>query len=185
MFKVIKNKGKIVRAYQLGSGHAVLKSLTEQGKIKVLGDGRYEVFSQEARNGGSGHGQLAERGDWIKIDSQGCPYPNKREYFEENHRHVEGDIYEQLPKPLPAWTADCGMCKEVEYLMDKKGLRINRDSYEQYYSAQLWGTREVAARDAVLIFYSIAYDQSGQVADAEFNFVEKGEFERTYERCGE
>lgn len=46
------------------------------------------MFLQEALNGGSGYGQMDENGDWIKIDSQGCPYPNKKEYFEENHRYV-------------------------------------------------------------------------------------------------
>ena len=89
-----------MQAYQLGSNHSVLNQLITQGQIKKLGDGRYEVFSQEALNGETKHGQVAEKGDWIKIDSQGYPYPNKKEYFEENHRYVKGDTYEQRPKPL-------------------------------------------------------------------------------------
>lgn len=180
MFKVIKNKGETVCAYQLGSGHAVLKKLMAQGKIKNLGFGRYEVFSQEALNGRSGHGQLAEKGDWIKIDAEGCPYPNKKEYFEENHRYVEADIYEQMPKTLYAWTADCGMCDEIAFLIAKKGLKIEKDSYERFYAAYLWGTLEIANRDAVVIFYNIIYAKNGDVIDAEFNFVEKSEFDRTY-----
>lgn len=87
---------------------------------------------------------MAEKEDWIKIDSKGYPYPNKRKYFEENYRYVKDDIYEQLPKPLRAWTADCEMCAEVMFLINEKGLIINKDSYERFYSANLWATLEVA-----------------------------------------
>lgn len=180
MFKVIKNKGKMVQAYQLGSEHTVLYNLILQGKIKELKGERYEIFSQEALNGGSGRGQLAEEGDWIKIDGKGCPYPNKQEYFEKNHRYVEGDTYEQLPKQLLAWTANCEMCSEVAFLIATKRLKIDENSYDHYYSADLWGTHEVANREAVIIFYNIIYNKEGNVTDVEFNFVEKGEFERIY-----
>ena len=180
MFKVIKNKGKMVHAYQLGSNHSVLNQLIAQGKIKKLGDGHYEVFSQEALNGGTEHGQIAEKGDWIKIDGKGFPYPNKRNYFEENHRYVEGDTYEQLPKALQAWKADCEMCDEVMFLIEKKRLKIDKNSYDRFYSANLWGALEVANKDAVIIFYNVAYDQEGKITDVEFNFVEKTEFDRTY-----
>lgn len=180
MFKVIKNKGKMVQAYQLGSEHAILNQLIVQGKIKKLGDGCCEVFSQEAMNGKTEHGQVAEKGDWIKIDGKGYPYPNKRKYFEENHRYVEGDTYEQLPKPLRAWKADCEMCDEVMFLIEKKRLKIDKNSYDRFYSAYLWGTLEVANKDAVIIFYNVAYDQDGKITDVEFNFVEKTEFDRTY-----
>ena len=180
MFKVIKNKGKVVHAYQLGRDHPVLNQLIAQGQIKKLEDGRYEVFSQEALNGETEHGQVAEKGDWIKIDGKGYPYPNKREYFEANHRYVEDDTYEQLPKPLQAWNVDCEMCDEVSFLIKKKGLKIDKDSYERYYSAHLWGTDEVANKDAWIIFYNIIYDQGGKIKDVEFNFAEKTEFDRTY-----
>ena len=48
MYEVIKNKGKLVKAYQLGSDNAVIKELIRNGKICDLGDGRYEIYSQEA-----------------------------------------------------------------------------------------------------------------------------------------
>lgn len=48
MYEVIKNKGKLVKAYQLGSDNAVIKELIQNGKICDLGDGRYEIYSQEA-----------------------------------------------------------------------------------------------------------------------------------------
>ena len=181
MYKVIKNKGKQVMAYRLGTDHPVIKALTEEGKIVEIGDGRYSVFSQEAVNGGIG-GQIAMAGDWIKIDSKGFPYPNERKFFEENHRHIEGDVFEQIPQPLLAWDAGHEMCPEILFLVEKKGLIIDESSSDRRYSAELWGTTEVAAEDAVIVFYSISYDEAGKVIDAEFNFVAHEEFEKAYSR---
>ena len=61
MYEVIKNKGKWVKAYQLGSDNAVIKELMLNGKICNLGDGRYEIHSQEAVNGAVG-GEKATSG---------------------------------------------------------------------------------------------------------------------------
>ena len=41
-------------------------------------------------------------------------------------------------------------------------------------------TTEAAAEDAMIIFYSISYDDAGNVTDCDWNFVERGEFNRTY-----
>ncbi len=179
MFNVMKNKGKIVQAYQLGSNSAVINELMADGRIENLGEGSYAVHSQEAINGKVG-GEVAKVGDWIKIDSSGCPYPNDRAFFEANHRHMEGDTYEQMPKLLQAWDAECEMCPEVAFLVEKKSLVIDETSTAQRYSAELWGTREAAAADAVIVFYSISRDSNGCIIDANFNFVERGEFNRTY-----
>lgn len=179
MYEVIKNKGKLVKAYQLGSDNVVIKELMQNGKICDLGDGRYEIHSQEAVNGAVG-GEKAMAGDWIKVDSKGYPYPNDRMYFEANHRHIKGDIFEQFPKPLPAWDAKLEMCPEVTFLVEKKGLVIDKASSDRRYTARLWGTIEVAAEDAIIVFYSISYDDAGNVTDCDWNFVERGEFNRTY-----
>ena len=151
----------------------------EYGKICDLGDGRYEIHSQEAVNGAVG-GEMATVGDWIKVDSKGCPYPNDRAYFEANHRHIDGDTFEQLSKPLQAWDAKLEMCPEVAFLVEKKGLIIDEASTDRRYTAQLWGTTEVAAEDAMIVFYSISYDEAGSVTDADWNFVERSEFDKTY-----
>ncbi len=179
MYKVIKNKGKLIKAYQLGSDNAVIKELIQNGKIYDLGDGRYEIYSQEAVKGGVG-GEKAMAGDWIKLDSVDNPYPNDKEYFEENHRHIEGDIFEQCPKLLPAWDEKLEMCPEITFLVEKKGLVIDQESSERRYTAKLWGTTEVAAEDAMLVFYSIYYDETGNVVDCDWNFVERSEFDRNY-----
>ena len=183
MYQVIKNKGKLVKAYQLGNDNAMIKELMETGKICELGDGRYEIHSQEAVNGTAG-GEKAMASDWIKMDSKGRPYPNNRAYFEANHRHIEGDTFEQIPKPLSAWDAKLGMCPEIAFLVEKKGLIIDETSSDRRYTAQLWGTTEVAAEDTMIVFYSISYDDAGSVTDADWNFVERSEFDKTYSMIG-
>ena len=179
MYKVIKSKTQFVKAYQLGSDNPVIKSLMDEGKITVIGNGRYEIYSQEAIKGGVG-GEHAQTGDWIKVDNSGNPYPNKKEFFETNHSHVEGDVFKQLPKPVQAWDVNLEICPEIEFLVKKQGLIINEGSFDQRYTATLWGTKEVATKDAVIIFYSISYDKSRNIIDCDWNFVERDEFERTY-----
>lgn len=183
MYEVIKSKGKLVKAFQLGSDNAVLKELIKDGKICDLKDGRYEIYSREAVTGAAG-GEKAMAGDWIKVDSKGCPYPNDQAYFEKNHRHIEGDTFEQLPKPLQAWDAKLKMCTEMRFLVEKKGLIIDETSKNRRYTAQLWGTTEVAAEDAVIVFYRISYDDAGNVTDCDWNFVERAEFDKTYSIIG-
>lgn len=179
MYKVIKNKGKIVKAYQLGTDNAVIKALIKNGKIRDLGDGRYEIYSQEAVNGGIA-GEIAMVGDWIKLDGSGFPYPNNQEYFLNNHRYIEKDTFEQLPKPLLALDAKLGMCPELTFLMEKKGLIIDKASFDRHYTAKLWGTTEVASADAMIVLYSVSYDEAGNITDCDWNFVERREFDKTY-----
>ena len=176
---MIKNKGKIIKAYQLGKDKSVLGKLVESGKIRDIGNGRYEIYSQEAVNGAFG-GEIAKTGDWIKIDSKGYPYPNAREYFELNHKHIEGDTFEQVPQPLQAWNAKSEICPEVIFLVEEKGLVIDEASVDKRYTAELWGTIEVAAEDAMIVFYSIAYDKEGNITDCDWNFVDRSEFDKTY-----
>ena len=179
MYKIIKDKGKLLKAYQLGSENKVIDKLMAEGKICDNGNGQYEVYSLETVKSTTG-GEIASLGDYIKIDSCGYPYPNNKEYFEKNHRHIEEDTYEQIPKTLQAWDTKLAMCQEVTFLIEKKGLRIHETSQDQYYEAELWGTKEVAAADAMIVFYSISYDREGNVLDCDWNFVERSEFNRIY-----
>ena len=179
MFNIIKNKGKIVKAYQLGSEHVFIKGLLNCGKILDLGNGKYEVYSQEVINANE-RGEVAQTGDWIKVDGSKCPYPNDKNFFEANHRHIMDDTFEQIPKMLYAWDKNCVMCPEIEFLVKEKGLIIDKTSFEHRYSAPLWGTKEVAKADAVIIFYDIEYDAEGVVKDADFNFISRDEFEQIY-----
>ncbi len=183
MFRVIKNRGNILHAYRLGSDSPVLARLAAEGKIVQRKDGRYEIFSQEVQRSGAEHGELASAGDYVKLDSTGAPYPNDAAFFEANHRHLSGDMYEQLPKVLLAWDAKEPMCEEIRFLIREKGLVLDPACPERYYTVPLWGTTEAGDTRAVLVFYSVSYREDGTVADASFNLVERTEFERTYSRC--
>ena len=179
MLRVIKKKENRVLAYQLGSDSAAIQNMVDTGKIIYRGDGIYEIHSRETLHGECG-GEIALTGDWVKIDGEGYPYPNSKNYFEAHHSHVTGDIYEQIPEPLYAWEQECEWCPEMEFLVKSRGLQIDHTSFEKRYTAELWGTLETAAADAVIVFYSISCEKEGKVAAADFNFVERGEFERTY-----
>jgi len=181
MFNVVKKKGTKLFAYRLGESHPVIDRLVSEGKIIPREDGAFEILSQEAYNGGSGKGQLAYTGDYVKIDSSGFPYPNCAEFFSANHRLVSGDEYEQIPKPLAAWTTDEPMCEEIQFLIEQKGLVIAENDDAHYFTAPLWGTIESAAKDSVVIFYCIERDCRGNITDAEYNFVVRDEFDRTYD----
>ncbi len=175
MIRKINRKPKTVCAYELGAGSAVEAELIKSGRIRLLPDGKYEIFSRESVNGS---GEIASPGDFVKIDGEGYPYPNERGYFLENHRFLDADRYEQKPQSVLAWTADDEMCPEVEYLMDHKGLVINESDPEKYFTAPLWGTVESAPCDAVLVFYRLERDADGRITDADFNFVARDEFIR-------
>lgn len=181
MFKIVKKQGKIVQAYRLGEEHPVLEKMIEEKKIKKIDETHYEIFSQEAIHASSGHGQLANIGDWIRIDGEGFPYPCRDEWFQQNLRHIDGDDYEQIPKVLSAWTAEQPMCEEIDYLIKKKGLKLDKEHPDKYFQAILWGNPEAANKDAVLVFYSIEYGKEGTIVDVDYNFVQKNEFDRTYE----
>ena len=175
--KVIKNKGKVVNAYELGSGHAKEAEMIQAGKIVNRGDGTYELFSQEAK---SGSGQIAKAGDFFKIDGSGYPYPNDRAWFEANHRHISGDEYEQLPKPLDAWAVGAGQSDAIDYLLKSKKLVIDEENESEYFGAMLWGSWLTAAKDAVVVFYGVTRNTAGEVTDVDFNFVARSEFSMTY-----
>lgn len=181
MLRIKKKHGKIVQAYKLGTKHEQLEQLIAEGKIIDLENGSFEVFSQEAVKSESGHGQVAYAGDWIRLDGAGYPYPSKDDWVQDNMRHISGDNYEQISKELMGWTADMEMCPEIEFLIREKGLKFDKKSFDKYFSAILWGNLEAADRDAVLVFYSVSYNDDGAVTDAEYNFVERKEFDRTYD----
>lgn len=159
----VKNKKNIVKAYQLGVGTEMEKQLVEEGAIRLTEDGRYELFSQEVK----GHkGQLAEKGDYFKVDvvdGKHFPYNNNKSMFEQNHRHIAGDEYEQIVKPVKIWEAlkeeNEPYPKEIQYLLDSNLLTISPDNTEQYYSAKVWGTTLTQSKDGVLVIYSVGTEE--------------------------
>ena len=178
MRKAIKKRGILFSVWKLSENTAKERELIAEGRIKITEGGAYELFSQEALGE---NGQKAQTGDWFKVDSQGRPYPNDAAFFESHHRQVEGDTYEQVPSPVDVWLAEDGMCDEVRFLTEHRGLVLDEEHPAGYFRAPLWGTELTAAKDAALVFYSITRDGSGAITDADFSFVERSEFEKTYE----
>lgn len=181
----IKNKRNIVRAYCLGEGSDMEQMLLRLDRIRLLPDGGYELMSQESKNGA---GQRAEAGDYFKVDDVDgvyYPYPNSREYFLNNHTHVEGETYEQKARPLAIWQWGDGPCDAIDYLLEQGKLTLNHADPERFFNAFLWGADLSAARDATVVFYDILRDADGAVTDVSFNFVVKEEFDRSYTLCPE
>lgn len=175
--RIIKKKGKHVHAYQLGHDSDVISELIKQGKISSDANGRYLIFSQESKNG---EGEIAYPGDYIKVDSSGFPYPNSKEFFEQNHRHLSGDDYEQVPTPLEAWDISEGENEVISFLIASDKLSINPQSEDKYFNAFLWGANLSAGKDAVIVFYSVSRSEDNHITDIDFNFVSRTEFEKTY-----
>ncbi len=182
MRKAIKKRGKIVQAYRLDDNqHPVIKKLIDEGKVKVMPDGTYQIFSQEAING---DGQVvSSKQYYIRIDSTGAPYPNSAEYVKRNLKHIQGDDYEQVPKPVNVWHFGDEMCEELDFLVQHKGLIIDEKSNDKYYTAPLWGTKLSAGKNAYIVFYKISRDEKSNILDVDFNFVESNEFMKTYSWC--
>jgi hypothetical protein len=175
--KIIKKKGNYIEAFQLGDKCELYEMLKKQNLVYQLDEELYSVFSTETLNGS---GELARRGDYIKIDNRGNPYPNSRQFFEANHRKVEKFLYEQIPIILDAWSIEEQKTEEILFLLENKILIINEDSEQKYFNADLWGARLSAAKDAVVVFYKVEREENNQIKTIDFNFVAWEEFERTY-----
>lgn len=174
----VKKHGKVRHAWRLGDGCPMEKKLTAEGMIIPQQDGTYRLRSQEVADGDEG--QLARKGDWFLLGDKGYPYPNEAEWFASHHRHVEGDLYEQIPSPCAIWRYGDPMFDGVEYVVSNGLLTIKDGQYE----AVLWGTLEHAPLSHVVVFYSINRDANGDVTAVDFNLVDGEEFEKNYEIIG-
>ena len=175
--QIIKRENNQVRAWQLGAGSEMEQAMLAQGLMIRHKDGSYELFSQEAVDG---RGEQAQAGDYFKVDNSGRPYPNERTWFEAKHQHLAGDIYTQLPEQLTAWSVDEPTGEELRFLLDQGLLALHPETPDHYFSAILFGAPLSAARDAVLVFYSVERAPNGQLCRVDFNFVAREAFEQTY-----
>ena len=167
-----------VNAYRLGEQSEGLDRLIKEGRVNQSDDGTFEVHTMETKDG---KGETAHAGDYVKLDAAGRPYPNKAEFFEKNHKHIDGDQYEQFPKDREVWMMGDPMCPEVEFLIEQGRLELHKEDPEHYFKGTGWGTKLTASSDAVLVFYEIKRNAGGNIVDAEFNFVDREMFEKTYE----
>ena len=184
MLTVEKSTNTQVTAFELGINSRLELLLLNEGKIKELPSGQYEIFSRESKNGA---GEIASSGDFVKLDGDGYPYPNEREYFLSRHVLISKNKYKQIPQKLKAWRLGEPPCPEIEYLLRTGCLIIDPASFEKYYTATLWGTELSADKDAIIVFHDICCNADGGIEKISFCFVAKGEFVRTYrivdEKC--
>ena len=166
----------VSQAWRLGDHADPEQALTAQGRIRLRPGGIYELFSREATGD---TGQLAQAGDYFKVDSAGYPYPIRRDAFEATHTPLGDGLYRETPRPLPIWTAEEPMNDAVRFLLDTGALLLRPEDPAHFFSASLWGATETAARDAVILLHAIRRDGDGQVAQVDFNFVARDEFEKT------
>ena len=167
-----------VQAWELGAGSDKEKEMIHCGKIVAHPNGVFELYTQEATEG---KGQMAKAGDFFKIDNRGCPCPNDREFFLQNHQHIKDDWYRQIAKPLRIWRLGDPECEELIFLLKNGILSIHPEDKQHCYSASLWGTTETAAVDATIVFYSVERDQEGKINAVDFNFVDADFFRTHYQ----
>lgn len=167
-----------VRAWELGAGSDMEKEMIRVGKIIAHPDGVYEVFSQESTEG---KGQMAHAGDYFKVDERGCIHPNERDFFLQNHQHLENEWYLQTARPLKIWRLGDPDCEEIRFLLDSGILSVRPENKERCFSSRLWDTTETAAADAVIVFYHVEKDPEGKVTAVDYNYVEAEYFRTHYE----
>ncbi len=180
MRTAIKKQGKSVQAYRLGDGNPMEQRLIDEGAIVKRLDGTYELFSQEAVNG---IGEIAKAGDYFKVDDKDgkhFPYPNEKTWFEENHRHISGDSYEQIPHPVGFYLLGDEPSPEITQLIDSGLLKIDPSDPNHTFSATLWGTRLSAPQDGAVLIYGTKEDGS-----VDFNLIQAHEFQRDYREINE
>lgn len=174
---ILKREGLPVKVCRLGEDSPLERELIRNGSVRRRPGSSYEVFSRES---GREKGELAEAGDFVKVDRGGWPYPVRSGDFLAEHRLRDGE-WIQIPRPLEAWEPGQPMSDAVLWALEHGRLRLDESDHERFFQARLWGADLSAPRDAVLVFYRIQRDPSGQILDLNFNFVVREEFLRTYQ----
>lgn len=177
---IIQKKTTKLQAWCLGENSPMERQLMAQGLLARQGD-TFLVYSRETRQ----EPQVAQKGDYFKLDGSGCPYPNDRAFFLRQHTRLEEDWYLQKNPPIAAWTVEESMPAEIRWLLDTGRLTIDPENPEGYFSAILWGARLYGARDALVVLRQVRRGGSGEILDIEFYFLAREEFLGTYTICPE
>lgn len=189
MDRYVKNKrSRLCKAFCLGAGSPLEESYLEKGLIIHRNDNLYEIFTKETKE----KGELAETGDFVKIGQDGEIYPNKRDYFLNNHKKIQADMSEELYEQNKSvvWVAFWEdfqtpiekLPEELRFLIRQKGLKINSENEREYYEAEIWGTYCYAKKDAAVVIHRKVRDDEGKIADIRFQFVDKDIFDDSYEK---
>lgn len=171
---IVIKKALPMPAFPLGTDCPLARQLTQAGLLLPLPEGYWRVTTRETR----GEGELAKTGDYIKLDSTGMPYPTEKAWFEANHTRTAEGMYLQTPLPRKAWHAPEPVCPEIRFLLEQKLLHWDP---QQGFGAQLWGTWQTAAPDAVVVLDGVETGSTGEIRGVEFHFVAAEEFVLTYD----
>ena len=175
---IIQKKAELpVTACCLGEGSPLEKTLIEKKWLNIRPDGRWEVHTRESA---ADRGEMAETGDFVKVDVGGYPYPVKASVFHREHRRDE-EGYRQIPRPLEAWAVGEPKTPTLEWLLSMGRLRIEQSDPTHFFRAQMWGTQISAPADAVLVIYHTDRNSAGEILDVDFNFVDHEVFSLSYD----
>lgn len=107
-------------------------------------------------------------------------YPNTREFFLSNHKHLSGDEYEQRTKPLQVWFR-CDSLEEpaIKFLLESGKLSINPRDVMHYFKANFWVTTLYADSLEAVVFYDVSIE-NGRVTVADFGLVQREIFDADY-----
>lgn len=70
MMQIRKKEGTIVKAYCLEENSPMIHKFMEEGKLCSIDENHWRIFSRESKEG-----ELAQSGDYVKMDSGGNLYP--------------------------------------------------------------------------------------------------------------
>ena len=174
---LIIKKSLPVQAFQLGRSCCLEQQLIRSGHLLPLQDGLWRIKTREALT----VGELVKTGDYIKIDRSGMPYPTEKDWFEANHTQLEENLYLQIAEPKIAWKGTHPIIPEIQFLLDRNLLIWTPGDPDQTFRAQLWGTLQTAAADAVVVLDRVETDHLEKIQAVEFHFVANDEFQTTYD----
>lgn len=174
MRKVEKTNLGVI-AFELGIGEGLEEKFIRLGKIKKYED-FYEVYSKESKS----DGEIAYKGDFVKLDKSKNLYPNKRHRFLKYHIHTYGYNYMQYPREILSWTYEDRKDEVIDYLLNSGMLKVNLGSYDYFYEAKLWGTVLWGKKSDIVLIYEVIKDRN-RIVDVDFNLIDKDEFDQSYE----
>lgn len=176
-----KKSGRLVQAFELGANTPMEHELVREGKIQILNDGEYRLFSLEST---VSKGQRAKRGDFFKVDETTAgrfPYPLARKFFFANHKLVNGNnTFEQITKPLKVWLFGDKFSSEIKFLLKTGKLILDEKDTDHYYNAFIWDSHLTGSSADVLVIYSEKRTSDGELFSIDFGIVQRDIFDKTY-----
>ena len=193
-----------VKAWELGAGSLIERDLIAEGAIRPEDDELYRILSrerflQETRFAQETPvGTFAEKGDFITVNTvNGKQYPclNQRKYFMETHQHIEGNEYDQRSEAVGVWFFGDPVSPELQYISKYNILSavlrhmIAGNRFWLLTSDAFIGISPVRAIElyfgdkATIIFYNVKRNETGEIVDLDFMFIERDAFNRDYVFC--